>query len=116
MDHGNRIVLTFEAPGSKFVDVLWGLKGDTPKQFTAVTAPSSKFAATFYFEPTQPGETYSFKAQGCINAFSSPSNCSEWSENTDVTAIDNLHSVVKFFEEEFYGQALHQLKGSAILR
>jgi len=88
--------MTFSAPGASFVQVLWGPKGDAPTQYKIDTTDGQAY---FTSEPTEPGATYTVQVQGCLSVLLSPSNCSPWSFGVDVTATENLHSVLKFLLE-----------------
>jgi hypothetical protein len=95
-DHRNRIEIGFSAPGLSFVQVLWGPKGGAATQYKIdVTDGNAYFTA----EPAEPGATYTVQVQGCLGVLLSPSNCSPWSFAIDVTATENLHSVLKFLLE-----------------
>jgi hypothetical protein len=46
--------------------------------------------------PTDPDSTYSFSVQGCISVLLSPSNCSPWSVEAEVTSRSNIRSLIDF--------------------
>jgi len=92
LDNKNSVRLTFDAAGLSFVQVLWGPKGGPRQQFKADQVNQMGF---FDFE-TEPNSTYTFSVQGCIDVFLSPSKCSPWSVEADVTSRSNIYSLVDF--------------------
>ena len=96
--NANSIMLQFHSEGTSFLQVLWGQKGQPKQQYKQ---DNGNEGAAFTFEPTEPGTTYSFNAQGCIDQVLAPANCSPWSVEASITAVHNLNSVVKFIVENF---------------